>query len=44
MMNLNEIFGQKVTYDNLKSHKKLGFELLSGKYIFGKNIGGRRLI
>ena len=27
MTNFNEIFGENTTYDNLKSHKKQGFNL-----------------
>ena len=39
----NETFMKKVTYDNIKSHKKPGFHPLSRRYIFGKITGGSQI-
>ena len=39
--NLNEIFRKNVTYDNIRRHKIPGLHALSGRYIFGKNTGGK---
>ena len=36
---LKEIFRKDVTYDNIKSHKKVGFHPPSEKCIFGKTKG-----
>ena len=40
-MNFNDIFGENVPYDNLKSRKKPAFHPVL-KWNFGKNKGGRR--
>ena len=37
----NKIFRKDVTYDNIRSHKKTGFELLFRSSIFRKTTGGR---
>ena len=34
MRNFNDIFREDVTYNNIKSHKKLGFRILSRRYTF----------
>ena len=36
MRNFNETFRKDVPYDNVKSHKKLGFHPLFRRYIFQK--------
>ena len=36
----DEIFRKDVTYDNIKSHKKPGFQPLLRRYIYGKTTGG----
>ena len=38
MRNVNEIFRKDVTYDNIKSHKKVGSHPLFKRYIFRKTI------
>ena len=35
----NEVFRKHLPYDNIKSHGKPRFYLLSRKHIFGKGIG-----
>ena len=40
MRNFNEIFREDVPYDNIKSHKKTGFQPLFRRYIFRKTTGG----
>ena len=40
MRNFNEIFRKDMTYDNIKSHKKPGFNPLCRRYIFRKAAGG----
>ena len=32
---------EELTYDNVKSHTKVGLHLLSRKYILGKTTGGQ---
>ena len=46
LRNFNEIFRKDVTYDNIKSHKKLELHTLSRRYIFGKitKVGANRPI
>ena len=39
MRNFNESFKRDVTYDNIRSHKKLGLHSFSKKLIFGKATG-----
>ena len=43
LKNLNEIFRKKVSYDNIKSHRKTGFYPLSRKNSFGKTAGGGQI-
>ena len=40
MSNFNEIFRKDTTYDNIKSHKKVGLYPLSKRYIFRKTTRG----
>ena len=40
MMNLTEIFGKNVTYDNIRSHRKSGLHPLFRKHSFGKTTWG----
>ena len=40
LRSLNEIFRKDVTYDNVRSHKKLGLHPLSRRYIFEKTTEG----
>ena len=39
LRNFNEIFRKDLTYDNIKSHKKLAFNPLFRRYIFRKTTG-----
>ena len=39
MRNFNEILRKDVTYDNIKSHKKPGFQPPFKRYIFAKTTG-----
>ena len=43
LRNFNEIFRKDVTYDDIKSNKKSGLNLLSRRHVFGKTTGGVKL-
>ena len=43
MRNFDEIFRKNVPRDNIQSHRKTGFHLLFGRYIFGKITVGVKL-
>ena len=40
--NFNQVFRKDVTYDNIKSHKKVAFRSPFRRYIFEKTAGGHQ--
>ena len=43
LSHFNEIFRKDVTFNNIESHKKPGFNPLFRRYIFQKTTGGIKL-
>ena len=43
LRNINYIFREDVTYDNIKSHKKTGLHPLFSRYIFRKTTKGDQI-